>query len=234
MVNKQYLFFPIIFLVSGCISNVDNHDSNSNESEIIMHQICEDADSTINDKFAIPDSISLDCQLNYSRFGETTFITKFQLTLNPTNAILNVEGHTLNKECTDIEIKKLQLTLKERVANCFRRLLFELYSDNDSSLKDSLPEKRWITIVANNSLSIEINLNNKHVKESFEVENTIATYGEDNIYPFKPQFEKLYKLIIAIILKAEDQFYGIGHKLDAPDWIVEEFNYDYYEPYNEE
>lgn len=45
---------------------------------------------------------------------------------------------------------------------------------------------------------------------------------------------KVMDLIYAILYKIYNDYYNPIQTIKTPDWIVEEFNYDYYEPYTVE
>lgn len=178
----------------------------------------------------IPESHGIDCFIEYFCAGEIWDTVKCQISLNDTIAVFRVQsrdqssynGYTL-------------LKLNKQTADCFKSLLFELYSNHDSALKDGIPNERDIISSTQDNLSISLTIGEKQINEFFHVTDILASY--ENFDPFRPQFYKIRELIDAIILKMEYEknknHNNYKRTLTIPDWITEKFNNEYYETHYE-
>lgn len=168
----------------------------------------------------------IDCFIEYFCAGEIWDTVKCQIILNDTIAVFRVQSR--NQSSYD---GYTLLKLNKQTADCFRSLLFELYSERNSALKDSIPNERHSISSTQDDLSVSLTIGDKKINEFFHVTDILASY--ENFDPFRPQFHKLRELIDAIILKVEYEknknHNNYKRTLTTPDWITEKFNNEYYE-----
>lgn len=176
------------------------------------------------------DNNEFDCLIEYFCTGEIWDTVKCQIILNDTIAVFRVQSRDQSSYGG-----YTQLRLNKRTADCFKSLLLELYSEQNTALKDDIPNERDVISSTQDDLSISLTIDGKKINEFFHV--TDILYSHKDFDPFRPQFYKIRELINAIILKIEYEknknHNNYKRTLIIPDWITEKFNNEYYETHYE-
>lgn len=170
-----------------------------------------------------PDSIEIYGTLNYICPGDAWEIADCQIIFKGTTAEIYVQsfgGQTSKNEY-------ILITLNKPVTDCLKSLLYAIYSDSNTALKDGIPNERSVIGSAKNDLSIKIIFNGKIVNEFFHVFDIQFSYS--GFDPFKPSFYKMLELIEGILCKVDYEIYHGRRGEMATDWVKEKFNYNYYE-----
>lgn len=147
--------------------------------------------------------------------------------------ILNDSASNLRTQSKDQSFYNAfsQVKLNKRTVDCFKSLLFELYSNNNTALKDGITNERRIIGSTQHDLSINLTLDDKKINEFFHVLDIMDSH--ENFDPFRPPFYKIMELIDAILLKADNDIYknpcNYYRRAKIPVWITETFNDIYYE-----
>lgn len=196
------------FVAFGCIETKTTENNNS----------CAKTDLD-NNKF--------DCFIEYFCAGEVWNTVKCQIILNDTVEVFRIQNRDQSSYSG-----YTQLRLNKRTADCFKSLLLELYSEQNTALKEGIPNERDVISSTQDDLSISLTIGGKEINEFFHI--TDILYSHKDFDPFRPQFYKIRELINAIILKVEDEKDKSQNKAPiTPDWITEKFHDEYYEATNE-
>lgn len=168
------------------------------------------------------DNSGFSCRIdrNYTAGGDC--IKKCQILINDTIAIFR--GQTYYEQC--------QVTLTKPIADCIKSLLYDIYSEQNSVIKDQYINETHGITGYKPEWNIVMNMKGKRIKESVD----LLGYGLTFKKPWHPKVEKLLPLIYAITDKMEQDIFKIEylHRLYKPDeWIIEMFHGEYYEPYND-
>ena len=123
-----------------------------------------------------------------------------------------------------------KVKLTKQTADYFKSLLFEIYSEQKSVIKDSILSGDILLISHSTIWSITLNLPNQKIAEYLQT-SSISFNSET---AFHPQFKKIQQLVRAIKRKMEKDIYKIKNIDYKPEpWIEEMFHGEYYEPYND-
>ena len=122
-----------------------------------------------------------------------------------------------------------KVKLTKQTADYFKSLLFEIYSEQRSVIKDSILSGDILLISHSTIWSITLNLPNQKIAEYLQTSS--VSFNSETA--FHPQFKKIQQLVRAIKRKMERDIYKMrdcDYNLDP--WIEEMFHGEYYEPYN--
>ncbi|MBR6746961.1 MAG: hypothetical protein IKL83_06240 [Muribaculaceae bacterium] len=123
-----------------------------------------------------------------------------------------------------------KVKLTKQTANYFKSLLFGIYSEQRSVIKDSILSGDILLISHSTIWSITLDLPNQKIAEYLQT-SSISFNSET---AFHPQFKKIQQLVRAIKRKMEKDIYKIKNIDYKPEpWIEEMFHGEYYEPYND-
>lgn len=127
-------------------------------------------------------------------------------------------------------IKQLQVTLTQPVRDYIKLLLYDIYANNSSAVKDQyLNEMRYITNVKS-EWKIAMNMDGKKINEKIDTFDFRFTFGA----PFHSQFDRLLELIYAITVKMEQDIFEVENThYNQEEWITKMFHDEFYEPYND-
>ena len=217
--TKVFLFLILAPLILGAKTittrNSGNHLTKETEKSVI---------SEIN-----PDSMDIYGDLKFICPGDAWEIAECQIIFKDTVAEIYVQGlreQPLRKEY-------FLITLNKPVTDRLKLLLYSIYSDGNTALKDGIPNERSVIGSNRSDLSINLILNGKIVNEFFHVWDIHYSYqslvsSTNTLEPFKSSFYKMMELIYDILFQIDKEIYhGRRHK-KATDWIENEFNYNYY------
>lgn len=145
-----------------------------------------------------------------------------QILLNDSIALLR--GQTNFEQC--------QVTLTKPIADYIKSLLYDIYTENKSGVKDKyINEPRTITTFISD-WNITMNLEGKRINETIDEIGYSITFDE----PFHSQFKRLLELIYAITVKMEQDIFEVEYihnRYKPVEWIIEMFHGEFYEPYND-
>lgn len=212
------IFFTILIVVFTAISG----GAEIINSDKISNNIIQLYNKTHN-----LDSIIKNCcmEIKYSTEGPAAFrIHNIQILLNDTASVIRTQDSRQR-------IDKLysQVTLTKETADCFKSLLFDLYSKHQSILNDSIINKGYMKISVATIWSINMEIEGQLIEESIDLKDYRFSFKN----PFNIQFEKILQLIWAIRYKMELEIYSLeDDKSKIEDWIIEKFNGNYYETSN--
>lgn len=231
MANKLSTIFVAIFL-SAMIIVADTTTSNSNPDNQFNKYVFN------NDKLS--DSIikyynsthNLDSIINNCRMGfeypldgpEGKRIIEIEIGFNDSASIV------ITRSASQIiggHSNKVKLT--KQTADYFKSLLFGIYSEQRSVIKDSILSGDILLISHSTIWSITLNLPNQKIAEYLQT----SSLSFNSETAFHPQFKKIQQLVRAIKRKMEKDIYKIKNIDYKPEpWIEEMFHDKYYEPYN--
>lgn len=213
MASKFYVFIAVtIFSVINNKADVINHHSIS-DNIIHIYQTTHNLDSVIN---------NCHMRIKYPREGSEAFrVFNVEIFLTDTLSVIKTQD---SRQYTDSLFS--QVTLTKQTADYFKSLLFEIYSNNKSVIKDSILTKNTFNFSHPTLWSIKMNLPNQEIKESFNIVN----YYFISETPFHIQFEKILQLIWAIKQKIEHDIYSLeDNNSTVEKWIKDKFKGNYYE-----
>ena len=168
-----------------------------------------------------------ECAINAHYNAEGCFpseILNVQLILN--DSIYICKAKTMDNYFTN---EYIIITLKPQVANCFKALLYDLYSSHNSVIKDKYINEPHAICSASSEWCIKLRINGKNINETIDILGYTFSYDD----PFNIQFEQIMQLVYAITNKIERDILRLKHiKWEAEEWISKTFNDEYYEPYN--
>lgn len=175
-------------------------------------------DTQVNNKY--------ECFIEYFCAGSSLDIVKCQIILNDSLPILRTQSRDQSFYNDFSQVK-----LNEKTADCFKSLLSELYSNNNTALKYGITNERRVIGSTQHDLSINLTLDDKKINEFFHVLDIMDSH--ENFDPFRSPFYKIMELINAILLKADNDIYKnpckYYRRAKIPAWIAETFNDKYYE-----
>lgn len=123
-----------------------------------------------------------------------------------------------------------KVKLTKQTANYFKSLLFGIYSEQRSVIKDSILSGDILLISHSTIWSITLDLPNQKIAEYLQTSS--VSFNSETA--FHPQFKKIQQLVRAIKRKMEKDIYKIKNIDYKPEpWIEEMFHGEYYEPYND-
>lgn len=168
------------------------------------------------------DSSGFSCRIDriYTAGGDC--IKKCQILINDTIAIFRGETY----------YEQRQVTLTKPIADCFKSLLYDIYSEQNSVIKDQYINEPHSITGYKPEWNIVMNMKGKIIKESVD----LLGYGLTFKKPWHPQVEKLLPLIYTITDKMEQDIFKIEylhHRYKPDEWITEMFHDEYYLPYND-
>ena len=207
------------FLIMAISLSVLNSFADTINSERISDDVIQLYNSTHN-----LDSIIKDCsmEITYSSEGsEWNKIRKVKLLLSDTASVVQSQD---SRQIVDKFYS--QVTLKKQTADYFKALLFEIYSQHRSVIKDSILNEGLARLYHSTSWSIKLNLPGQEINESIKTSDYYYSFED----PFHEQFERIWELIFAIKRKMEYDIYSLkdkGYKME--DWIKEKFDGVFYE-----
>ena len=224
------LAFSALTLVASCSAEVDKKNSDSTVANLYCDSVAELTDTKTKKDYCIPDSINFDCDMIIDAIYPYPGVNTYQLILNDSLSI--IKAKTLDKRIVGPN-SSIQVILNKKTADFFKFQFYDLFSKHKSIVRDEYLDDDTICEINNaRDLNLNLELNGRKITEFLDITDYLFTYDD----PFYPQFNKILDLSDAIMKKIDKDIYGlIGNPYyEAPDWIVEEFNYDYYEPYSEE
>ena len=122
-----------------------------------------------------------------------------------------------------------KVKLTKQTANYFKSLLFGIYSEQRSVIKDSILSGDILLISHSTIWSITLDLPNQKIAEYLQTSS--VSFNSETA--FHPQFKKIQQLVRAIKRKMEKDIYKIKNIDYKPEpWIEEMFHGEYYEPHN--
>ena len=123
-----------------------------------------------------------------------------------------------------------KVKLTKQTADYFKSLLFGIYSEQRSVIKDSILSGDILLISHSTIWSITLNLPNQKIAEYLQTSS--VSFNSETA--FHPQFKKIQQLVRAIKRKMESDIYKMRDRDYTPEpWIEEMFHGEYYEPYND-
>lgn len=178
-----------------------------------------------------PDSIDIYGNLNFICPGDRWDIFECQILFMDSIAEIYVQDfreQSINNEY-------FLITLNKPVTDRLKTLLYSIYSDSYTALKDGIPNERSVRSADRSDLSIKLLLNGKIVNEFFHVWDIHYSYrniitSTNTLDPFKPPFYKMLELIYDILFQIDKEIYHGRSNRKANDWVENEFNYKYYKP----
>lgn len=178
-----------------------------------------------------PDSIYIYGKMNFICPGDAWKIFGCQIIFKDT--ITEICVRDLREH--HIQNEYFLITLNKPVTDCLKSLLYSIYSDSNTALKDGIPNERYVIGSNRSDLSINLILNEKIVNEFFHVWDIHDSYRSfvtftNNFEPFRPPFYKMMELIYDILFEINKEIYHGRSRKKATDWIEDKFNYNYYEP----
>ncbi len=170
-----------------------------------------------------PDSIEIYGNLNYICPGDAWKIADCQIIFKDTIAEIHVRSLSERPLKNEYHL----ISLNKPVTDCLKSLLYAIYSDSNTALKEGIPNERLVIGSSQNDLSIKLIVNGKIVNEFFHVDDIQFSYS--GFEPFRPPFYKMMDLINDILCKVDNDIYHGRRGERATDWVKEMFNYNYYE-----
>ena len=124
-----------------------------------------------------------------------------------------------------------QVSLNELTLNYIRGLLYELYTNHNSIIKDEYINNDSLFMINGAKIwQIKMNLNGKNIAETHDLLDYTFSFDK----PFNLQADKILELILAIKRKIEKDIYKLkGINYEPQKWITETFHDEYYLPYND-
>ena len=207
------------FLIMAIVLTVTNSFADTINSERISDDVIQLYNTTHN-----LDSIIKDCfmEITYSSESlEGNRIRKIKLLLSDTASVVQSQD---SRQIVDKFYS--QVTLNKLTADYFKTILFEIYSQHKSVIKDSILNENFLRITHPTSWSIKLNLPNQEIIESIKTSDYYYSFED----PFHEQFERTLDLIFAIKRKMEYDIYSLKDKdYKMKDWIKEKFDGVFYE-----
>lgn len=207
------------FLIMAIVLTVTNSFADTINSERISDDVIQLYNTTHN-----LDSIIKDCfmEKTYSIESlEGNRIIKVKLLLSDTASVVQSQD---SRQRADKFYS--QVTLKKPTADYFKILLFEIYSQHKSVIKDSILNEGLARWSPSASWSIKLKLPNQEINESIKTSDYYYSFED----PFHEQFERILDLIFAIKRKMEYDIYSLKDKdYKMKDWIKEKFDGVFYE-----
>ena len=214
---RNKLIIIVIFLVSVvCRINAVNLDLDAS-TDPNSHSVSQPV---------VPDCIDLKCRIEVEYNSEGTApseILNVQLIL--TDSVSLYKARTKENRYID---EYIITTLNKPTANCFKILLYDLYSTYQSVVKDKYINEPHGICSASSEWRIKLSINNKHIDETVDILDYIFSYDD----PFNIQFEQIRQLVRAIRNKMEQDILKVKGERKEAEWITKTFNDEYYEPYN--
>lgn len=177
---------------------------------------------------AVPDSINLNCliEVEYNFEGcHPSWILNVQLIL--TDSVALYKAKTKEHYHDD---EYIIITLNKRTADCFKALLYDLYSTHHSVIKDKYLNETHAICSASSEWHIKLSINGKIINETIDIIDFMTSF--DN--PFNIQFDQIIQLVRAITNKIERDILQLEKvKPETAEWITETFHDEYYLPYND-
>ncbi len=207
------------FLIMAIVLTVTNSFADTINSERISDDVIQLYNTTHN-----LDSIIKDCfmEITYSSESlEGNRIRKIKLLLSDTASVVQSQD---SRQIVDKFYS--QVTLNKLTADYFKTILFEIYSQHKSVIKDSILNENFLRITHPTSWSIKLKLPNQEINESIKTSDYYYSFED----PFHEQFERILDLIFAIKRKMEYDIYSLKDKdYKMKDWIKEKFDGVFYE-----
>lgn len=215
------LFLIFAPLILGAKTTVAYNSGNS-----LAKEAMQSVNTEIN-----PDSINIYGNLNFICPGDRWDIFECQILFMDSIAEIYVQ----NFREQSINNEYFLITLNKPVTDRLKTLLYSIYSDSNTALKDGIPNERSVRSADRSDLSIKLLLNGKIVNEFFHVWDIHYSYrsiitSTNTLDPFKPPFYKMLELIYDILFQIDKEIYHGRHNKKATDWVENEFNYNYYKP----
>lgn len=168
----------------------------------------------------------MSCSMEYIFMFEAPGLHECKIILNDSIAIF----------CTEKKWNQdyLLFTLNNQTANYLKTQFYELYTEHKSAFIDGFTNFMGV-LSFTQECSIKVTIGSKRFKEKIDIIGSILSGDELGIYPFNPQFYRIWRLIEAIRSKIGVYFYNeynSHEKQEAEPWIEEMFHGEYYEPYN--
>lgn len=130
------------------------------------------------------------------------------------------------------DIQQFQITLTKPISDYIKSLLYDIYTENKSAVKAQyINEPRDLTTFISD-WNIKMNMEGNIIKETVDVISYSISFDE----PFHSQFKRLLELIYAITVKMEQDIFEVEYihnRYKPVEWIIEKFNDEFYEPYND-
>ena len=175
---------------------------------------------------------NLDSIINNCRMGfqypldgpEEKRIIEIEIEFNDTVSIVTTRSAS---QILGGQRSKVKLT--KQTADYFKFLLFEIYSEQRSVIKDSILSGDILLISHSTIWSITLNLPNQKIAEYLQT----SSFSFNSETAFHPQFKKIQQLVRAIKRKMEKDIYKKNVDYTPEKWISEMFQGKYYEPYND-
>ena len=166
------------------------------------------------------DNSGFSCRMERIYNAEGAGLKNCQILLNDTIAIFR--GQTL--------IHQLQVTLTNAVSDYIKSLLYDIYTENRSAIKDKYINANYCISSATSKWNIMMNMDGEKTNEKIDISGYAVTFDD----PFNPQFNRLLELIYAITVKMEQDIFRIENThCNQAEWITETFHDEYYLPYND-
>ncbi len=215
------LFLIFAPLILGAKTTVARNSRNS-----LTKEAMQSVNTEIN-----PDSINIYGNLNFICPGDLWDIFECQIIFM--DSIAEVYVQDFRKQSINNEY--FLITLNKPATDRLKTLLYSIYSDSNTALKDGIPNERSIMSANRSDLSIKLLLNGKIVNEFFHVWDIHYSYrsiitSTNTLEPFKPPFYKMLELIYDILFQIDKEIYHGRSNRKATDWVENEFNYNYYKP----
>ncbi len=204
IINKYRLAFPFIYLLFLIACGNGKTSVNSDKTIEIVNY----------------DSSGFSCRIERIYNSEGAGLKNCQILLNDTIALFR--GQTL--------IQQLQVTLTNAVSDYIKSLLYDIYTENRSTIKDKYINANYCISSATSKWNIMMNMDGKKINEKINISGYAITFDQ----PFHPQFDRLLELILAITVKMEQDIFRIENTdYNQAEWITETFHDEYYLPYND-
>lgn len=215
------LFLIFAPLILGAKTTVASNSGNS-----LTKEAMQSVNTEIN-----PDSIDIYGNLNFICPGDLWDIFECQILFM--DSITEIYVKDFREQSINNEY--FLITLNKPVTDRLKTLLYSIYSDSNTALKDGIPNERSVKSSNRSDLSINLLLNGKIVNEFFHVWDIHNSYrsiitSTNTLDPFKPPFYKMLELIYDILFQIDKEIYHGRSNRKANDWVENEFNYNYYKP----
>lgn len=162
--------------------------------------------------------------IDYSPEGHlSSSISRVQLTSNDSVSLIKVKTTERYFDNEDISVM-----LNKETVNFLWCFLYDLYSSNDSAIKDKYVNEHHLICPESSNWHIDLILNGKKITESFNIYDFLISFDE----PFNIQFDRIRQLIYAITNKIERDILLENIKPEAEDWIIKIFHDEYFERNN--
>lgn len=208
IIKKYRLAFPFIYLLFLIACDNDKASVNSDKTiEIVNYN-----------------SSGFSCRME--KFYNTEYnrdrIHICQILLSDSIALFR--GKTNFGQC--------QVTLTKPIADYIKSLLYDIYTKNKSGVKDQYINEPHAITTFISDWNITMNLEGRKINETIDEIGYSITFDE----PFHSQFKRLLELIYAITVKMEQDIFEVEYihnRYKPVEWIIEKFNDEFYEPYND-